>query len=82
METEVVIPDVEITNDGFTLLRYKDRGGFTHVSFDNLGLERVIEIFTQACRKEDIAPLRAGTGRRLVKLDVDMDSFLKEELGF
>jgi hypothetical protein len=83
MEVELVVLEVEITSDGFTLLRYKDSHGRTHVTFDNLSLERVIQIFTQANRMENIAPLTEGTGRRLVKLDVvALDHFLKEEFGF
>jgi hypothetical protein len=82
MEVELVGLEVEITSDGFTSLRYEDGAGVSHMNFDNLSLERVIQIFTQANRIENIAPLTKGTGRRIVKLDVALDHFLKEEFGF
>jgi hypothetical protein len=82
MSVELVLLEVEITSDGFTLLRYKDAEGVTHMNFDNRSLERVTQIFDQANRKENGPLLNEGTGRRLVKLDVAMDELLKEEFGF
>ena len=82
METELVVLEVEITSDGFTRLKYRDKSGHMHTNFDNLSLERVIEIFTQGKRLENVLLLSEGSGRRLVKLEVAIDNFLKEKFGF
>ena len=64
METELVVLEVEITSDGFTRLKYMDKSGHMHTNFDNLSLERVIEIFTQGKRLENVLLLSEGSARR------------------
>ena len=82
MAVELVVLEVEISSDGFTMMQYTDAKGVPHRNFDNLSLERVTQIFTQAKRPENIPLLNDGVGRRLVKLDVAMDEYLKEQFGF
>jgi hypothetical protein len=81
-EVELIVLEVEITSDDHTLLKYKDCHGIMHMNFENFRLKDVIQIFTETNRKDDVAPLSEGNGRRTVKLDVALDHILKEKLGF
>ena len=73
--------EVEIYESNYAVPRYTDATGL-HQGKATLTLNDVEDIFRKANLEGNIPSLRAGKGRRTVKLDVFLTEFLMESFGF